>query len=145
MITNRFRSYLQLRIPKNKLPAWINAVEFKPGSFLFTFKYDLQIIPYSLRTYYLGHGKQGGINLNNQELETWCIWVKRNIVTNESMINTDYITDAVKIRIATGMLNKLTIPESHKQLIHTRLLECYYIRKQACLSYKITHVLKVPF
>ena len=140
MSTNRFRSYLRCKVPKDKLPSWIYGYTIPSNGIYISFKeFDFNIIPESLRMYYLTTSF-----LNNAELEKWLRWITK-VLNNENMINTEYTTDAVRIRIATGMLNKLTIPERHKQLIHARLLECYHIRKQACINYKITHVLKVPF
>ena len=49
-------------------------------------------------------------------------WINTNIV-NGLLANDNYYTTQVKLRIATGMLNKITsLSDVQKQTLHTRLV-----------------------
>lgn len=58
--------------------------------------------------------------LINKELNNWLIWVNKNITLH--LASDTYRTTDVKLRIATGMLNKITsVDDIKKMLIHDNL------------------------
>ena len=59
--------------------------------------------------------------MRNHSLIQWLWWVNRNIC-DDNLERDSYYTTMVKLRIATGMLNKLTsLTDEEKREIHTNL------------------------
>ena len=73
-------------------------------------------------------------------------WVNENVFSDKNLCDTNEKTNMVLIRIATGMINKLScITKDEKLLLHNMLLEFYTERKRVYMDYHYREVLGLPF
>ena len=80
------------------------------------------------------------------QLLFWEKWVNENVFSNKNLCDTNEKTNMVLIRIATGMLNKLTcITADEKRRLHDLLIEFYTERKRVYMDYHYMEVLGFPF
>lgn len=80
------------------------------------------------------------------QLLFWHKWVDENVFSDTNLCDTNIKTNSVLIRIATGMLNKLTcITEDEKRRLHDLLIEFYTERKRVYMDYHYMEVLGFPF
>jgi len=80
------------------------------------------------------------------ELLLWEKWVNENVFSDKNLCDTNEKTNMVLLRIATGMINKLScITEDEKKLLHNTLLEFYMERKRVYMDYHYREVLGLPF
>lgn len=76
----------------------------------------------------------------------WNKWVNENVFSNKNLCDTNIKTNTVLIRIATGMINKLScITEEEKRRLHDLLIEFYTERKRVYMDYYYMEVLGFPF
>ena len=80
------------------------------------------------------------------QLFFWEKWVDENVFSNTNLCDINTKTNMVLIRIATGMINKLScITEDEKKRLHSLLIEFYTERKRVYMDYHYMEVLGFPF
>lgn len=80
------------------------------------------------------------------QLLFWSKWVDENVFSDINLCDTNIKTNVVLIRIATGMINKLScITEDDKRRLHDLLIEFYTERKRVYMDYHYMEVLGFPF
>lgn len=76
----------------------------------------------------------------------WEKWVDENVFSDTNLCDINIKTNMVLIRIATGMLNKLTcITEDEKRLLHSLLIEFYTERKRVYMDFYYKEIIGLPF
>lgn len=75
----------------------------------------------------------------------WCNWIETNLYSEKTLNTWSSNTGLVLIRIGTGMLNKLDIPEDIKRIVHTSFVDAYLQVKRVCIDYHYREELGIPF
>lgn len=85
-------------------------------------------------------------NWYNKECIKLMYWVNENVFSDDNLCDINTKTNMVLIRIATGMINKLScITEDEKKRLHNLLIEFYTERKRVYMDYYYMEVLGFPF
>ena len=75
----------------------------------------------------------------------WCEWIEQNLYSEKTLNTWNSNTGLVLIRIGTGMLNKLDIPEDIKRIVHNSFVNSYLEVKRVATDYHYRKELGIPF
>lgn len=80
-----------------------------------------------------------------REIVNWLKWISKKIFKSDVFLMSSYKTDAVRIRIAVSLLDKINIPKEIKDTIFDNLIYVYWERKRAYDTFYYLEIMKLPF
>lgn len=146
-LSKQFIDYIKnVGVPDYMLPLWTDQGGYR---------FDWNIIggeearemfePY----YYIEHGFSEKNNLFTLDQQfavfKWLNRISNKIFMPHKMIRSSVKTDAVQLRIASSLLNKMELPMHDKWMLHDNMTYTYWVRKNAYDIFFCNEVMQFPF
>ena len=138
-LSEQFKEYLlKTGLPNNLLPYWQDC---------YGYRCDWNIIggEESKNLFELYNGNNTFSLDQKKEVINWLKWISKKIFKPDIFLLSSYKTDAVNIRIAVSLLDKINIPKLNKDVVFDNFVYTYWERKRAYDTFYYLEIMKLPF